>query len=802
MGNCVSLLKRKKEPNKAITLAIIGLDNAGKTTLCSVFTGETPDPDIAPTVGFRNVKFSHSNFDVTLFDVGGGKSIRPIWKTYFGEVFGIMYVLDSSSRANLLEAREVLRDALEHPQISGKPILVLANKVDKDDHLEEVDIVHGLKLEETANANNCPSHLVMVSALVGVGTKMDKELQDGLQWLLEKIRGSLSELEPRVASDIRAATERRDKEREERKARVQRQREEREKEEERERRRLGTEKEKEDSEDDDIVDGNPFKALDMDTLKQKEQRLKEEKRRKQERMRELDLEDGRFRRSKDDSSLGYASGVRRSLDDYQLESRAGGREESSGNNYAALNLFGRGANSRASALPPLEPLGSRVVEGAEKKKPKKKKKLTDYHLDDRDEEGEFGHAEKRDAIGRLGLNVHDLDSLNRDHDVHDLTPRVTKPKKNNKVVRAGRIDEHEEEDDPYRDLGVDGRSRYKNLASLRQNNYEDVLPAKRGNKDMGRLNNNDRFPRDLERENSLYRNSLKKISPPNMTRFEEDEEDDKDEGIEEDSDNGSDDAVDKYRRSRNVNGVNRNRKSRDQDVYSSRDRKLRGQSRDSDDEEERDDYLSHSILKDTMRFPTSPTDDEVPVDFRKEMERLRNRKVNDYRSKHNGIDSDNYSSSRQNAQRGMRRYDDDEEDKLGNARNRNARNVRSPMEDEEDFNSVRHSGQSETRRKKKKNLLRSNKLAPSDDDENEPPSSHRFSSPRMVQEHGSRNTSDADTPTRHGRNVRTTHIHRQDSDFGMKWGLAEELPTVDSNYNVTRMRHPNFDDSDGGDVVF
>ena len=88
------------------------------------YSTESPDPDVAPTVGFRNIKFSHSNFDITLFDLGGGKNIRPIWKTYFGEVFGLIYVLDSSSQKTLKEAKEVFREALEHPQISGKPVLV------------------------------------------------------------------------------------------------------------------------------------------------------------------------------------------------------------------------------------------------------------------------------------------------------------------------------------------------------------------------------------------------------------------------------------------------------------------------------------------------------------------------------------------------------------------------------------------------------------------------------------------------------------------------------------------------------
>ncbi|GFS27022.1 ADP-ribosylation factor-like protein 13B [Elysia marginata] len=237
---------------------------------CELFFlwAEQPDPDIAPTVGFSNVKFSRCNFDVTLFDVGGGKNIRPIWKNYYGEIFAIIYVIDSSSPDRLSEARDVFRESLEHPELSGKPVLLLANKVDKDNHMTESDITQGLRLEETVNFNNCPSKLVMVSAIQGTGSKMDKGISDGLDWLMEKVRTLMPSLEPRVEEDMRRAREARDKEREERRARVKKQREEREKAEELERTKLGIVK-KPESDDDDIVDGNPFKALDINELKKK-----------------------------------------------------------------------------------------------------------------------------------------------------------------------------------------------------------------------------------------------------------------------------------------------------------------------------------------------------------------------------------------------------------------------------------------------------------------------------------------------------------------------------------------------------
>ena len=339
--------------------------------------------------------------------------------------------------------------------------------------------------------------------------------------------------------------------------------------------------------------------------------MKEEKRKRKERLADLDCGDSKTRFSRDDSGLDVRSRVGRSLDDYPSLAHRGTALSESTNSYAALNLFGRNNNNirGGSTLPPLEPLGSKIVE-SEKKKGKKKKKLQDYNFDENEEK--FDQFERFGRNGeKLGLSISDLETVTRDSsDVHDLTPRVSKQKKN-KIMKANRIDENEVDDGPYKGLSAEGRLRYKQLEKLqsanRQNKFEDVYPIKRNNKDL----------RDMERENSMYRSSLKKISPPDMSRFDEEDEDDKDEGIEEESDKSSDDSVNRYRSKMSRHKMASNKKSRNT-TNSSKDKlRLRKMQHDSD-EESRDDYMEDSILKDTMRFPTSPTDDDVPMDFRYE----------------------------------------------------------------------------------------------------------------------------------------------------------------------------------------
>ncbi|CAL8397756.1 unnamed protein product [Boreogadus saida] len=146
MANCCSWLKRWRKPARKVTLVMVGLDNAGKTATVRGIQGESPQ-DVAPTVGFSKVSLRQGKFEVTIFDLGGGKRIRGIWKNYYSESYGVVFVVDSSDARRLQETREAIAEVLRHPRIAGKPVLVLANKQDQEGALAEADIIESLALQ-------------------------------------------------------------------------------------------------------------------------------------------------------------------------------------------------------------------------------------------------------------------------------------------------------------------------------------------------------------------------------------------------------------------------------------------------------------------------------------------------------------------------------------------------------------------------------------------------------------------------------------------------------------------------------
>jgi ADP-ribosylation factor-like protein 13B len=109
---------------KELTIMLIGLDNSGKTTLQQALGGD-PDPFVVPTVGFSApLTIPMHGYRLTLYDLGGGARIRAVWPSYFADVHGVVYVVDAADPSRLEESASELQQALLHPMVVGKPILM------------------------------------------------------------------------------------------------------------------------------------------------------------------------------------------------------------------------------------------------------------------------------------------------------------------------------------------------------------------------------------------------------------------------------------------------------------------------------------------------------------------------------------------------------------------------------------------------------------------------------------------------------------------------------------------------------
>jgi ADP-ribosylation factor protein 1 len=72
----------------------------------------------------------YKNIQFTVWDVGGQDKIRPLWRHYFQNTQGIIFVVDSNDRDRVVEAREELQRMLNEDELRDAILLVFANKQD------------------------------------------------------------------------------------------------------------------------------------------------------------------------------------------------------------------------------------------------------------------------------------------------------------------------------------------------------------------------------------------------------------------------------------------------------------------------------------------------------------------------------------------------------------------------------------------------------------------------------------------------------------------------------------------------
>jgi len=167
-----------------------------------------------PTVGQNVSTITLPDMYMKLWDVGGQLSLRKLWESYYTSCHAIVFIIDSTdigdgsldgagagggvgvgtgtadddlqaAGGRLDECRAVLEDVLQHSETEGVPLLILANKQDREDCVEVVRIKEGLvkKVFEGEKANSIrDSRVLPVSALTGTGVR------EAVDWLRSRVK--------------------------------------------------------------------------------------------------------------------------------------------------------------------------------------------------------------------------------------------------------------------------------------------------------------------------------------------------------------------------------------------------------------------------------------------------------------------------------------------------------------------------------------------------------------------------------------------------------------------------------------
>merc|ERR1711862_1006754 len=170
----LSIVKGQKREDKEARLLMLGLDNAGKTTVLKKMASEDIS-QIQPTQGFNVKSVIHDGFSLNVWDIGGQKTIRQYWNHYFAASDALIYVIDSSDTRRLEESSQELKELLSNNSLQGIPLLVFANKQDPQGAVSAEEITKCMMLTGISDRT---WFIQACSAMSGEG------LQEGMEWLV------------------------------------------------------------------------------------------------------------------------------------------------------------------------------------------------------------------------------------------------------------------------------------------------------------------------------------------------------------------------------------------------------------------------------------------------------------------------------------------------------------------------------------------------------------------------------------------------------------------------------------------
>ncbi|XP_044264455.1 ADP-ribosylation factor-like protein 2 [Tribolium madens] len=181
----LTVLKKMKQKEKEMRILMLGLDNAGKTTILKRFNGE-PIDTISPTLGFNIKTLEHRGFTLNLWDVGGQKSLRSYWRNYFECTDGLIWVVDSADKRRLEDCRVELHTLLQEERLAGATLLVFANKQDLPGACTPDELREILGLDEIKTHH---WQIAKCSAVTG------ENLLKGMDWMIDDIAARIFTLD-------------------------------------------------------------------------------------------------------------------------------------------------------------------------------------------------------------------------------------------------------------------------------------------------------------------------------------------------------------------------------------------------------------------------------------------------------------------------------------------------------------------------------------------------------------------------------------------------------------------------------
>lgn len=179
MGNTLVNIFKRWFGKQDIRILMVGLDAAGKTTILYQLKLNEPITNTMPTIGFNVESVEYKNINFTVWDIGGQDKIRVLWRLYYQETDGLIFVVDSNDADRVEEAKAELFHLLKEEELQKAVLLVFANKQDLPLAMGTTELGDKLGLHTL-----CGRRWYIQSACATKGTG----IFEGLDWLSRQVR--------------------------------------------------------------------------------------------------------------------------------------------------------------------------------------------------------------------------------------------------------------------------------------------------------------------------------------------------------------------------------------------------------------------------------------------------------------------------------------------------------------------------------------------------------------------------------------------------------------------------------------